>query len=150
MGSWKGPPAAHKMTGDRQVSPSTHLWVLRATYTGQTLETSRRALHFSDDTDLRDASWAWRWDPTPVTSLRYSDTKRKRASGLRPPLATALSPEPNNTVLIMPKPLFYSIRQQETVIQEKRAQCSLFLAGEGEAPEAGEAEVTPSWRPSAS
>lgn len=113
------------------MSPSTHLWVLRATYTGQTLETSRRALHFSDDTDLRDASWAWRWDPTPVTSLRYSDTKRKRASGLRPPLATALSPEPNNTVLIMPKPLFYSIRQQETVIQEKTRPVLLVSGWQG-------------------
>ena len=102
VGSWKGPPAAHKMTGDRQVSPSTHLRVLRASYTGQTLETWRGALHFSDDTDLRDASWAWRWDPSPVTSLRYSDTKRKCPSGLRPPLATALSLEPNNTVLIVP------------------------------------------------
>ena len=95
------------MTRDRQVSPSTHLRVLRATYTGQTLETSRGALRFSGDTDLRDASWAWRWDPSPVTSLRYLDTKRKRASGLPPPLARALSLEPNNTVLFMPSRSFH-------------------------------------------
>lgn len=62
MGSWKGPPAAQEMTGDRQVAPSTRLRVLRTTSTGQTLGTSRGALRFSDDTDAQiqrgSALWA--------------------------------------------------------------------------------------------
>ena len=35
----------------------------------------------------------------------------------------------------MPEPLLYSIREQETAIQEKQAQGSSSLAGEGEAQE---------------
>ena len=38
-------------------------------------------------------------------------------------------------MFIVPKPLLYSIRKQETVIQEKPAQGSSSLAGEGEAQE---------------
>ena len=38
-------------------------------------------------------------------------------------------------MFIVPKPLLYSIREQETVIQEKPAQGSSSLAGEGEAQE---------------
>lgn len=75
---------------------------------GSDPETSRGALRFSDDTDSPDGRWAWHWDPSPVTLLRYADTKRKCASGLQPPLATSLSLEPNNA-LCSSCPSHYSV-----------------------------------------